>query len=216
MDRPPVRASPNFPVGCNSRPGLKKPMPCSGTRCANGAGTAGDENMTPIRYTIRPVRPEAHLYRVTCTVDDPDPSGQQVALPAWAPGSYMIRDFARHVVSIRAASRSRTVAIEKLDKHTWRAGAVAGPLAVSCEVYAWDLSVRGAQLDTTHGFFNGACVFLRVLGQEHAPCELEIVRPAGARYGNWRVATAMSRKGVKPYGFGAYFASDHDELIDHP
>jgi len=44
------------------------------------------------------VRPEAHLYRVTCTVDDPDPSGQRFALPAWVPGSYAIRDFARHVV----------------------------------------------------------------------------------------------------------------------
>src|SRR6266571_157367 len=62
-----------------------------------GARTAGDEDMTPIHYTIIPVRPEAHLYRVTCTVDDPDPSGQRFALPAWVPGSYMIRDFARQV-----------------------------------------------------------------------------------------------------------------------
>jgi len=170
----------------------------------------------PIRYTILPERPEAHLYRVTCTVAEPDSAGQQFALPAWIPGSYMIREFARHVVSIRAQSRNRAVALEKLDKHTWRAGPVAGPLAVSCEVYAWDLSVRGAHLDDRHAFFNGACVFLRVLGQEHAPCELEIVRPAGARYRNWRVATAMSRKGAKPYGFGAYVASDYDELIDHP
>ena len=160
----------------------------------------------PIRYTILPERPEAHLYRVTCTVAEPDSAGQQFALPAWIPGSYMIREFARHVVSIRAESRGRAVALEKLDKHTWRAGPVAGPLAVSCEVYAWDLSVRGAHLDDRHAFFNGACVFLRVLGQEHAPCELEIVRPAGARYRNWRVATAMSRKGAKPYGFGAYVA----------
>src|SRR5712692_6756364 len=58
----------------------------------------------PIRYTIVPARPEAHLYRVTCTVEDPDPSGQRFALPAWIPGSYMIREFARHVVSIRAVA----------------------------------------------------------------------------------------------------------------
>ncbi len=171
---------------------------------------------SPIRYTILPARPEAHLYRVTCTVAEPDSAGQRFALPAWIPGSYMIREFARHVVSIRAESRGRAVALEKLDKHTWRAEPVAGPLAVSCEVYAWDLSVRGAHLDTRHAFFNGACVFLRALGQEGAPCELEIVRPRGARYRNWRVATAMPRKGAKPYGFGAYVASDYDELIDHP
>jgi predicted metalloprotease with PDZ domain len=172
--------------------------------------------MTPIHYTIIPVRPEAHLYRVSCTVDDPDPSGQQFAMPAWVPGSYMIRDFARHIVSIRAASRNRAVALEKLDKHSWRAQPVDGSLTVSLEVYAWDLSVRGAHLDTRRGFFNGACVFLRVLGQESAPCELEILRPMGARYRNWRVATAMPRKGARPYGFGTYVTGDYDELIDHP
>jgi len=172
--------------------------------------------MSPIRYTIIPARPEAHLYRVTCTVEDPDPSGQQFALPAWVPGSYMIRDFARHVVSIGAQSRNRPVTLEKLDKHTWSAQAVTGPLTVSCEVYAWDLSVRGSHLDTGHGFFNGANVFPRVLGHEGAPCELEILPPRGARYRKWRVATAMPRKGAGPYGFGTYFAADHDELIDHP
>jgi predicted metalloprotease with PDZ domain len=170
----------------------------------------------PIRYTIIPARPEGHLYRVTCTVEDPDPSGQRFALPAWIPGSYMIREFARHVVSIRAECRGRPAAIGKLDKHTWRARPVAGPLTVSCEVYAWELSVRGAHLDTTHAFFNGACVFLRVLGLEAAPCELEILPPRGARYRKWRVATALPRKRAMPYGFGSYIAGDYDELIDHP
>jgi len=172
--------------------------------------------MSAIRYSIVPARPEAHLYRVSCTVTDPDPAGQQFALPAWIPGSYMIREFARHVVSIRAESGRRPVAIEKLDKHTWRAQAVAGPLTVTCEVYAWDLSVRGAHLDTTHAFFNGACLFLRVIGKESTPCELEILRPRGARYRRWRVATAMRRSGARPYGFGTYLAGDYDELIDHP
>lgn len=169
-----------------------------------------------IRYRIVPARPEAHLYRVSCTVADPDPAGQAFALPAWIPGSYMIREFARHVVSIRAESRGRPVALEKLDKHTWRAAPAAGPLTVSCEVYAWDLSVRGAHLDTRHGFFNGACMFLRVLGREGERCEIEILRPKGPHYRNWRVATAMLRDGAKPYGFGAYAAENYDELIDHP
>src|SRR5882762_4893864 len=175
-----------------------------------------DENMKAVRYSIVPARPEAHLYRVTCSIGEPDPSGQQFALPAWVPGSYMIRDFARHVVSIGARSRNRPVTLEKIDKHTWRAQSVTGPLSVSYEVYAWDLSVRGSHLDTSHGFFNGACVFLRALGHEGAPCELEIQRPRGARYRNWRVATAMPRKSAGPFGFGGYVAADYDELIDHP
>ncbi|MDX9707056.1 MAG: hypothetical protein RBT86_05700, partial [Azospira sp.] len=47
----------------------------------------------PIHYAIRPVDPAAHLYEVTCRVDRPDPAGQRFALPAWIPGSYLIRDF---------------------------------------------------------------------------------------------------------------------------
>ena len=58
--------------------------------------------MESIRYRITPVSPQAHLFEVTCTVADPDPQGQQFALPAWIPGSYLVRDFARHIVSIRA------------------------------------------------------------------------------------------------------------------
>jgi predicted metalloprotease with PDZ domain len=170
----------------------------------------------PIRYTIVPEQPEAHLYRVSCTVAEPDPSGQEFALPAWIPGSYMIREFARHIVSLRAQSRGKPVAIEKLDKHTWRAQPAAGPLTVSYEVYARDLSVRGAYLDTRQAFFNGACVFLRVQGKEGAACELELLPPRGARYRNWTVATAMARSGAKLHGFGSYRASGYDELIDHP
>jgi len=172
--------------------------------------------IAPLRYTVVPERPEAHLYRVCCTVADPDPSGLEFALPAWIPGSYMIREFARHVVSIRAESRGKPVAIEKTDKQSWRAEACAGPLTVICEVYARDLSVRGAYLDTRHAFFNGACLFLLPKGHESAPCELEIARPRGARYRNWIVATAMDRAGAKPRGFGTYRAASYDELIDHP
>jgi predicted metalloprotease with PDZ domain len=174
------------------------------------------KNRPPIRYRIRAADPAAHLFAVECTVADPDPAGQRFALPAWVPGSYLVRDFARHIVAIRAAARGADVALTKLDKHTWRAAPCRGPLMVTAEVYGWDLSVRGAHLDATHGFVNGACVFLRVLGREERECEIEIQPPAGRRYARWRVATSLARKGARPLGFGTYAAADYDEAIDHP
>lgn len=176
-------------------------------------------HLPPIRYSIAPLSPEAHLFEVRCTVADPDPEGQQFSLPAWIPGSYLVRDFARHVVAIGASCGRRPVALEKIDKHNWRAVPVKGPLTVRAEVYACDLSVRGAHLDTTHGFFNGSCVFLRPLGRADRRCELEIRPPggkSGARYRNWRVATTMRRNGARPWGFGGYAAAGYDDLIDHP
>ena len=128
----------------------------------------------------------------------------------------MIREFAKHVVAIHAESRGVPVKLAKTDKHTWRAAPCGGPLTVTAEVYAWDLSVRGAHLDTTHGFFNGTAVFLQVPGKEDRPCEVEIVPPPGRRYAPWHVATSLARAGARPFGFGPYIADDYDELIDHP
>ncbi|MCY1291341.1 hypothetical protein D9M70_405270 [compost metagenome] len=179
--------------------------------------------MTPIRYAIAPLAPEAHLFAVTVTVSEPDPAGQRFTLPAWIPGSYMIRDFARHIVRIRADAGGREVALTKLDKQSWQAAPVSlsdGPLTLSYEVYAWDLSVRAAHLDATHGFFNGSSVFLCVEGQAERPCTVDIHAPEGEAYRGWRVATAMpeapGRDGAKRYGFGRYQVSDYDELVDHP
>ena len=178
---------------------------------------------TPIHYQIRALNPAAHRYEVICTVANPDPAGQRFALPAWIPGSYLIRDFARHIVAIRAEADGKPVHLTKLDKHTWQAATLrAGQtLRIICEIHAWDLSVRGAHLDETHGFFNGANVFLRVLGQEDSPCLLDIQAPAGQTFSDWRVATALEpARGeagcAKRHGFGLYHAASYDELIDHP
>lgn len=169
-----------------------------------------------IHYTIVPQDLAAHLFNVTVTVPLPDPAGQAFALPAWIPGSYMIREFARNIVRIRAEAAGQAVALTKLDKHTWRATPCAGPLTLHYEVYAWDLSVRAAHLDQTHGFFNGTSVFLRVLGQEAIAHQVEIQRPLDAHAKTWRVATALQELGARRYGFGSYIAADYDELIDHP
>jgi predicted metalloprotease with PDZ domain len=149
-------------------------------------------------------------------VDEPNPGGQVFSMPAWIPGSYMIRDYARNVVAIRAESDDRDVALEKLDKSRWKAASVQKPLTVIAEIFAHDLSVRGAHLDMTHAYFNGPCVFLAVEGQENRACELEIQSPPEGVGDGWRVATSMRRKGAEPYGFGTYEADDYAELIDHP
>ncbi len=177
----------------------------------------------PIHYAIRPLNPAAHRFEVTCTVASPDPTGQRFSLPAWIPGSYLIRDFARHIVAIRAEASGQPVPLTKIDKHTWQAPPLkqATALTVTCEIHAWDLSVRGAHLDATHGFFNGTSVFLRVAGQEDSPCLVDIQPPAGKAFADWHIATTLEparrEKGcAKRHGFGLYRAANYDELIDHP
>lgn len=97
---------------------------------------------TAIRYAIRPLDPRAHTFEVRCTVTDPAPDGQRFAeWPwAWIPGSYLIRDFARHIVTIRAESSGKPIRLEKIDKHSWQAPALraGATISVVCEIYAWD------------------------------------------------------------------------------
>jgi predicted metalloprotease with PDZ domain len=175
-----------------------------------------DKMKNAINYTIAPKDLAAHLFAVTATVGSPDPEGQVFSLPAWIPGSYMIREFARNIVQIRAECGGKKIELKKLDKHTWQAASCEGPLTLQYEVYAWDLSVRAAHLDQSHGFFNGTSVFLRVAGQENSPHVVDIRRPDGDAYKAWRVATALTELKAKRYGFGTYIAANYDELIDHP
>ncbi|VWB79516.1 peptidase M61 domain-containing protein [Burkholderia aenigmatica] len=172
----------------------------------------------PIRYSIAPKDLAAHLFEVTVTVADPDPEGQRFSLPVWIPGSYLVREFARNIVTLGAYNDAgRKVRIAKTDKHTWQAAPVNGALTLRYDVYAWDLSVRSAYLDESGGFFNATAVFLSVAGREGAPCEVDIAKPAGAAFRAWRVGTALPEaRGTKRYGFGAYRASNYDELSDHP
>lgn len=169
-----------------------------------------------ILYTLSIKDAAAHLFEVTLTVAAPAPDGQVFSLPAWIPGSYMIREFARNIVCIEAQCNGERLALDKLDKHTWRAGPCTGKLTLRYEVYAWDLSVRAAHLDQTHGFFNGTSVFLCVHGCEHLPHIVDLRRPEGDDYKHWRVATALPELKARRYGFGTYAAADYDELIDHP
>ena len=169
-----------------------------------------------IEYCVSPRDPAGHVFAVTLTVAAPDPAGQVLSLPVWIPGSYLVREFAKNVIQLTARGPKGPIALEKLDKTTWRAAPCEGPLVVSAEVYAWDLSVRTAHLDETHGFFNGTSLFLTVHGQEGTPHRVVLEAPDHPRCQGWRVATTLPRLTGGEWDFGTFEASDYDALVDHP
>src|SRR5260221_4332790 len=126
--------------------------------------------MNPVRYRISASNPPAHLYEVACRVTDPDPNGQVFRLPAWVPGSSLIREFARHFVAVRATCAGLPVAVVKTAKDVWQVAPCDGALTFVADVYAFDLSVRAAFLDATRGFFNGPSGFVLPVGHQARPC----------------------------------------------
>jgi len=176
-------------------------------------------NTKPILYSVEPFDLAGHRFRVTVTIAEPAKSGQVFSLPAWIPGSYLIRDFARQIESISAKCGAQTVNLTKTGNHSWRAAPCAGALKITTIVYAWDLSVRGAHLDESHGFFNGTSLYLRIHGHEHLPCEVILCAPP--KPAKWNVYTSLSeapasRLAAQRHGFGHYRAENYDALLDHP
>lgn len=160
-----------------------------------------------ISYRIDVHNAQAHLYRVTLTVPAPAAT-QRLSLPVWIPGSYLVREFARHLSGLEARQGSRAVRLTQIDKATWQAECQGrAALVVTYLVYAFDTSVRAAFLDAQRGFFNGTSVCLRVEGREADAHRIALRSlPRG-----WQVATAMKQTAASVYD-----AADYDELVDHP
>jgi len=169
---------------------------------------------TAIVYDVRPKHPGAHIFAVTCQVNDPNPDGHVFSLPAWIPGSYMIRDYARHVMTVTASLDGETVPVTKIDKSTWRAGPGKGLLLISAEVYTNDLSVRGSFLDIDHAFLNGVCLFFQIHGRDSERCIVHLASPDHVH--DWKVATGLTRLTGAADEFGAFVATGYDELVDRP
>ena len=165
-----------------------------------------------ISYRIDIADAHAHLFRVTLTVPEPA-TPQRLSLPVWIPGSYLVREFARHLSAMEAKQGTRRVPLTQLDKTSWQADCgTRSPLVVSYLVYAFDTSVRTAFLDARRGFFNGTSLLLRVEGREAEPQRMELRELPRA----WQVATAMPPVKIDAAGRGSYEAASYDALVDHP
>lgn len=160
-----------------------------------------------IQHRIALADPQAHLFRVSLTLSSPAPI-QELSLPVWIPGSYMVREFSRHLSGFKARQGSRELAVEQTAKNRWRVQTQGrAALVLEYEVYAYDTSVRAAFLSSERGFFNPCCLCLSVPGRENEAQRLELAcLPSG-----WQVATAMRELGPL-----LYEAQDYDELADHP
>ncbi len=154
-----------------------------------------------------------HLIHVTLRfLADPT---QVLSLPTWIPGSYLIREFSKHLESVKAYDEDgRLLQISKFEKNKWRLFNTDHELiTVEYDVYAYDLSVRGAYVDQSRLYVNPACVCLGLDGQEDKAIEVEIFLPPELKH--FQLATGLPHKS---FVSGRYTlkAKDYAELIDAP
>lgn len=154
-----------------------------------------------------------HLIHVTLRfVADPT---QVLSLPTWIPGSYLIREFSKHIESVRAYDEEgRLLEIQKFEKNKWRLFNTDHELiTVEYDVYAYDLSVRGAYVDQNRLYVNPACACLGLEGQEDKAVEVELFLPDELKH--FQLATGMVSKSLVKGRF-TLKAKNYAELIDTP
>ncbi len=162
--------------------------------------------MPTVRYRVAFRDPETHLFHVEIDLGDLDGRPQVLWLPAWTPGSYLIREYARQLQAVRAKDGAgEPVPVRRLGKDAWRFESTSRRLVVEYDVYAFELTVRTSHLDQSHAYWNGATLFLTSDEFRSLPARLEVDPPPG-----WKVAFPLPRDG------DGYSLRDYDELIDSP
>ncbi|MBC7971951.1 MAG: M61 family metallopeptidase [Verrucomicrobia bacterium] len=166
-----------------------------------------------LHYQVAMPEPEAHLFEVCLHVT----GWQQVAgalldlkLPVWTPGSYLVREYARHLQDFAVADDRTSTPLpwRKLSKNHWQIETQGHEgFVVRYRIYADELSVRTNHLDGTHGYFNGAALFFYIPGYERHPLQITIVPPA-----DWHVTTPLPALPAA----NTFEAPDFDTLVDSP
>jgi predicted metalloprotease with PDZ domain len=185
-----------------------------------------------VAFEIAQLNPLAHTFRVKCSVAHPE-ENQIIDFPQWIAGSYMIRDFSKHLHSLSATQNDQVVQIIQLTKSRWQVHCTnKGPLHLEYEIYAKDSSVRGAWLDQERAFFNGTSLFFEVKGctrkLHHLTLSANLIAQLSAqapqspehtqelRPPKPEVYTTLTPLKLISSGFGTYQALSFEELVDTP
>ncbi len=174
------------------------------------------QSLAPIRYTVSFPAPHTHYAEVEALVPTEGRDHVELMMAVWTPGSYMVREYARHVESFRASDPSGVaLGVEKTRKNRWRVktGSAktggAKTVRINYKVYAREMSVRTNWIDDEFALLNGAPTFVTLLeSPSRRAHEVRLVLPK-----TWaRSFSAMPSAD----GTNTYTAPDYDTLVDSP
>ncbi len=174
--------------------------------------TRGAAMLEPISYTLRFNTPQNHLIEVEARIPVSGRAEIELMLPVWSPGSYLVREYSRHLEDLRAATEAgEPLAVEKVAKNRWRVAAGRGAaITIRYRLYARDLSVRTNFVNQSFALVNGPATFLTLAGGERRPYQVTVVP-----HPSWKTVVSPLPLSPSPTG-QTYTATDYDELLDSP
>ncbi len=184
------------------------------TKRTAGAKTAASSTQASapsISYTVSMSKPWTHLLEVEMRLRwSRMPEKAELKMPVWTPGSYLVREYARHVQDFAVKdANGRAITWQKINKNTWQIDSKGvKELVATYRVYSNELTVRTNELNDEHAFWNNAALLMFPAGQLNAPSTVTV-----APFTNWRVATGLpSVSGAS----NTFRAPNFDVLYDSP
>ncbi|MBA3944017.1 MAG: M61 family metallopeptidase [Herpetosiphonaceae bacterium] len=168
-----------------------------------------------IRYKLSLAARVQHLVDVDIHLTDLSTDAVDLVMPAWTPGSYLLREYARHVQNFRAEAHGQPVSWSKVEKGRWRIAVQGRSLSVHYQVYANELSVRTSHADATHAHLMPAATCMYLEGAKDERVQIDVEPPVG-----WTVATGLPCLSAgEPWpgpGAATFMAESYDQLVDSP
>jgi len=162
-----------------------------------------------IRYRLDFAGYRQHYLEVTATIPADGLGTIELFLPTWTPGSYLIREYARHLEQIRLLHGSAK-RLDRLSKNRWRVSCASSPeVVVSYRIYARELTVRTNFVDNDLALINGAATFLT--RPDQLGCPHQVVLEPTPQWSS--VATSLREV---PGAGRTFQAADYHELVDSP
>jgi predicted metalloprotease with PDZ domain len=170
----------------------------------------------PIAYTLRFPEARHNAFEVEATVPTDGRDAVELLMAVWTPGSYLVREFARHVEGLAAATEAgEPLPVEKTRKNRWRVETRGAPrIVVRYRLRARETSVRTNFVDAGFALINGAPTFLTLADGPPRPHDLRVEPPP-----EWRVVVSALPPHPAPSpkaGEHAFRAADFDALVDSP
>ena len=164
-----------------------------------------------VAFTVSMSKPSTHLLEIEMHLKWPESRKTvDLKMPVWTPGSYLIREYARHVQDFKTLdAKGGPLAWQKINKNTWRiAGEDLREFVVTYRVYANELTVRTNELNDSHAFWNNAALLMYPDGHLMTPSQITVLP-----FGKWKVATGLPLVTGKTNTFRA---ENFDILYDSP
>ncbi|NRF39324.1 M61 family metallopeptidase [Pedobacter sp. LMG 31643] len=163
-----------------------------------------------VGFEVNFIEPQAHYVEMEMNISGLTKDFVDVKMPVWAPGSYLVREFAKNVEGFSATANDKPVKFEKVRKNTWRIySAKAKSVKIKYRVYAFEVSVRTSFVDASHAFLSSTGIFMYPDGMLNLPNTVK-VNP----FKGWeKVSTGLEPVSGKPF---TYTAANFDILFDSP